>query len=354
MIIKSLHLVNFRNLGEKYLDFSDRINLIHGENGQGKTNLVEAIYLMNHSKSFRTRIDKQMIAKEKETAYIKGNIKSDKTAHTIDIRLSKNSPKAINLNGYPLDKISDMIGVINIVIFSPEDVAIVSGSPSERRSFIDREISQIKPIYYPLISKYQSILKNKNILLKTPNPNPTMLDIYDEQISKLSEKIIKYREDFLKKLSFIAGENNYYISDEKDTLNIEYQPSFTAKDKKGIYEELLQNRNKDIEYCSSSKGVHRDDMLLKIGDMDIKQYGSQGQKKTAAISLKLAEIDLCYEEKGQYPIVILDDIYSELDKNRRSLITSKFKEIQLFITATDKILLNNTVYFHVQNGDFIT
>lgn len=350
MKIEKLNIIDFRNFESEFLTFSDGINIIYGENGQGKTNLVEAIYLMNHSKSFRTRIDKEMINFNEELSYIKGKVNVAKTSHTIDIRLSKQKGKAINLNDYPLDKVQDMIGVINIVCFAPEDVKIVTGTPQIRRNFLDREISQLKPAYYKLILDYQTILKSKNAILKEDFVNPVMLDVYDEQIAELSEKIIDYRHDFVEKLSNIAGKNHFYISDEKETLKIEYARSFISMDKDGIISELKKTRENDIYRKTSMKGIHRDDLYLTLKGMNIRSYGSQGQKKTASISMKLAEIDLIYNERGEYPIVILDDIFSELDENRRKLLTEKFENLQLFITTTEKIDIENARFFHVQNG----
>lgn len=353
MKIVNLHLINFRNFASEFLTFSDGINIIYGENGQGKTNLVEAIYLMNHSKSFRTHIDKEMVNFSEDTSYVKGKVVTLKTEQTIDIRLSKSTGKGINLNEYPLDKVQDMIGVINIVCFSPEDVKIVTGTPQFRRNFMDREISQIKPAYYALISRYQTILKNKNILLKEDFVNPVMLDVYDEQIADLSEKIMNFRFDFVKKISDIAGANHHFISDEKETLKVEYARSLIATKKEEIIDELKKSRENDIFRKASSRGIHRDDLYLTLNGMNVKSYGSQGQKKTASISLKLAEIDMTYLEKGEYPIVILDDIFSELDENRRRLITDKFKELQLFITTTEKLDLENATYFHIKKGKVI-
>lgn len=337
MQIKSLSLQNFRNYKENSFEFADGLNIIYGENGKGKTNLVEAVYLMNHSKSFRSRIDKNMITIGEKTSFIKGEFSDLHSAHTIDIRLDRFAPKAINVDLFPIERISDMIGLCNIALFTPEDIALVSEGPSVRRAFMNREISQTKPAYYPLISRYDAVITNKNIVLKQEQPDLIMLDVYDEELSALAEKIMNYRRDFVQKLSVHAASMHQMISDGKEKLEVEYRPSLHTEDKASILNEFAQSRGKDISNGFASLGVHKDEIYISLSGKHLREYGSQGQKKTAAISLTLSQIPLIKAEKDEYPIIILDDIYSMLDKKRRQILTEIFNDMQVFITSTDRM-----------------
>lgn len=351
MQVNSIKLINFRNYENLILDFCPNLNMIIGQNGQGKTNIVEAIHFLSFAKSFRTSKDKEVINFEKNISYIKANAQNQDGKSNIDIKLSKDSKKAINIDLSPISKISDLMGTINIVTFSPEDTKIVSDSPSYRRAFMDKEISQIKPVYYNLLIDYNKTLHNKNSILKSKSIDAIMLDIYDEQLSNLMEKIIEYRQNFIKKISVIAKNTHSKISSQKENLIVQYKGNLKSSNKKDIFNELQEVRQDDIRMSISTKGIHKDDIVLKIQDIDIRKYGSQGQKKTATIALKLSEIDLIYEIKKEYPIVILDDIFSELDITRRSMLIDKLYNIQTFITTTEKIDIEKEIkYFEVKNG----
>ena len=242
------------------------------------------------------------------------------------------------------------MGIVNVVVFSPEDTKIVSDTPSFRRGFMNKEISQIKPLYYNILLDYNQTLENKNSLLKTQNPDTIMLDIYDEQLSTYMEKIIAYRKDFIKKISVIANETHGKISSQKENLIINYSPNIRYEKKEDIFSLLSSLRTDDMMRGTSSKGIHKDDIEIMIGDIDIRKYGSQGQKKTATIALKLSEIELIYNMKKEYPVVILDDIFSELDVNRRKMLIEKLLNIQTFITTTEKIDIDKDIkYFEVKD-----
>lgn len=350
MQVNNINLINFRNYENLSLDFSPNINMIIGQNGQGKTNIVEAVHFLSFAKSFRTNKDKEVINFECNTSYIKSIVTNEADENKIDIKISKDSKKAINVDNIPISKISDLMGIINVVVFSPEDTKIVSDSPIYRRNFMDKEISQIRPVYYNLLLDYNKTLNNKNTLLKSQNIDMIMLDIYDEQLADIMEKIITYRDTFIKTISEIAKETHYIISSKKENLIIEYKSNLKSKIKADILSELKDTRADDIRHTVSTKGIHKDDIMLKIGDIDIRKYGSQGQKKTATISLKLSEIELIHNMKKEYPIVILDDIFSELDITRRMMLIEKLYNIQTFITTTEKIDINRDIkYFEVKD-----
>lgn len=350
MQVNSINLINFRNYENLQLDFSQNLNMIIGQNGQGKTNIVEAIHFLSFAKSFRTSKDKEVINFCYDTSYIKAITKNQNGKSNIDIKLSKDSKKAVNIDSSPISKISDLMGIVNVVIFSPEDTKIVSDSPSYRRAFMDKEISQIRPVYYNLLLDYNKTLNNKNTLLKSPKIDSIMLDIYDEQLSDIMEKIISYRINFIQKISVIAKNTHSQISSQKENLIVEYKSNLKSNTKENIFIELKNSRQDDIRLSTSTKGIHKDDIMLKIQDTDIRKFGSQGQKKTATIALKLSEIDLIYEMKNEYPIVILDDIFSELDITRRKMLIEKLYNIQTFITTTEKIDIDKEIkYFEVKD-----
>ncbi|MGP1568831.1 MAG: DNA replication/repair protein RecF [Peptoanaerobacter stomatis] len=354
MQVNNINLINFRNYENLSLDFSPNINMIIGQNGQGKTNIVEAVHFLSFAKSFRTNKDKEVINFEGNTSYIKSIVTNKADENKIDIKISKDSKKAINVDNIPISKISDLMGIINVVVFSPEDTKIVSDSPIYRRNFMDKEISQIRPVYYNLLLDYNKTLNNKNTLLKSQNIDMIMLDIYDEQLADIMEKIITYRDTFIKTISEIAKETHYIISSKKENLLIEYKSNLKSSIKSDILSELKDARAEDIRHTVSTKGIHKDDIMLKIGDIDIRKYGSQGQKKTATISLKLSEIELIHNMKKEYPIVILDDIFSELDITRRMMLVEKLYNIQTFITTTEKIDINKDIkYFEVKDRNVL-
>lgn len=350
MQVDSINLINFRNYENLQLNFSQNLNMIIGQNGQGKTNIVEAIHFLSFAKSFRTSKDKEVINFCYDTSYIKAITKNQNGKSSIDIKLSKDSKKAVNIDLSPISKISDLMGIVNVVIFSPEDTKIVSDSPSYRRAFMDKEISQIRPVYYNLLLDYNKTLNNKNTMLKSPKIDSIMLDIYDEQLSDIMEKIISYRINFIQKISVIAKNTHSQISSQKENLIVEYKSNLKSNTKEEIFLELKNSRQDDIRLSTSTKGIHKDDIMLKIQDTDIRKFGSQGQKKTATIALKLSEIDLIYEMKNEYPIVILDDIFSELDITRRKMLIEKLYNIQTFITTTEKIDIDKEIkYFEVKD-----
>lgn len=351
MQIKELELNRFRNYDSQRIEFDPGINIIYGNNGEGKTNIVEAVYILSFGRSFRTSKDKEMIHLGSETSYVRALVNSQGRDYKIDYRLSKSIKKAIKINNLPIEKLSDLLGTINVVVFSPEDLKLVKEGPKERRSFIDREISQIKPRYYELISNYHKTLLQRNNLLKMQNPDQTLLEVYEHTLGTTGFRIIEYREEFLKRIADISKKNHKSISSGKEELVIEYEKDVKADSAQEYISILGKNRDNDILRRTTNKGIHKDDIDIKINGIDLRSFGSQGQKRSAAISIKLSEIELIKEIKGEYPIVILDDIFSELDKSRQHMLLETIKHTQTFVTTAEEFNIDvQTTKYHVVAG----
>lgn len=352
MFIKELELNRFRNYESQKIEFENGINIIHGNNGEGKTNIIEAIYLLSIGRSFRTSRDKEMIKLGSETGYIKSKIESMGREFKIEYRISKSGKKAIKINGIPIDKLTQLLGIINVVIFSPEDLKLVKEGPKERRSFIDREISQIRPKYYQLLSVYHKNLVQRNNLLKNKDVDKVLLDVYDSTLADSGYQIMCYREEFINEIKEIAQKNHLSISSGKELLDIGYEKNVNAENAEEYKNLLKEKHDADIFRKTTSVGIHKDDLDIKINGIDLRSYGSQGQKRSAAISLKLSEIELIKKIKGEYPVVLLDDIFSELDPKRQHMLLETFSKTQTFVTVAEdmEINVNNTKY-RVKNAN---
>ena len=351
MLIRELELYRFRNYESQHIEFENGINIIHGDNGEGKTNIIEAIYLLSIGRSFRTAKDREMINLAHETGYIKSRVESMGREFKIEYRISKSGKKAIKINGVPVDRLNQLLGIINVVIFSPEDLRLVKEGPRERRSFIDREISQIRPKYYQLLSVYHKNLLQRNNLLKNPAADRLLIDVYDSALAESGYRIMCYREEFINEIREIARKNHLSISSGKEILEIGYEKNVNAGSETEYMSILRESREKDIFRKTTSSGVHRDDLDIRINGIDLRSYGSQGQKRSAAISLKLSEIELIKNIRGEYPVVLLDDIFSELDPKRQHMLLETFKETQTFVTVAEEmdIETDNTKY-RVKSG----
>lgn len=342
MYLKNLNLINFRNYENQYIEFHKGINVLIGNNGHGKTNVLEAIYLMAIGKSFRTKKDKELISFDKKESYIASNIDFGSRLGKIEIKLGGVQKKAIKVDGFSIEKLGELLGNLKVVIFSPEDLKLIKEGPKERRAFLDREISQLRPKYYSLLVNYNQVLAQRNNLIKSFNPDLNLLDVYDVQLSELGANIFKYRKEFSKKLANIAREIHGSITSSRECLQVEYKTNIIPKDSDNIniaesFLNLLKlARKDDIERRQTLYGIHRDDLDVYLNDLDVKSFGSQGQQRSASISLKLSEIQLIYEDSNEYPILLLDDIFSELDQGRQRLLIDKFKDIQVFITTAEK------------------
>lgn len=330
MIVKKLLLKDFRNYEKLDLEFDQKINVFIGDNGQGKTNILEAIYLTSIGKSFRTGRDMEMIRFEApflrvETEAVKGG-----EPLSVEMVISEDR-KAIKIDGVTITKSSDLLDHIYTVVFSPEDLKIVKDEPEKRRRFMDREISQLKPSYFLNLSMYKKALVQRNALLKDCNLKEDNLLVWDESLAAYGELIIKERAKFVEKLGAISREIHDNITEGKEHLSLSYE-----KDGEGDLRELfLKGRKIDRIRGTTCRGPHRDDLKIFINDVDIRTFGSQGQQRTAALALKLAELKLIKEETGEEGVLLLDDVLSELDAKRQRFLLEYLKEVQMFITSAE-------------------
>ncbi|MGP4063365.1 DNA replication/repair protein RecF [Oceanobacillus sp. M65] len=367
MHIEQLKLRNFRNYDGLEMEFNNKINVIIGENAQGKTNLMEAIYLLAFTKSHRTPREKELIQWEKEYAKIEGRITKRNQTFPLEIVLSAKGKKA-KLNRLEQKRLSDYIGALNVVMFAPEDLTLVKGAPQIRRRFIDMELGQIQPRYIYHLGQYQKILKQRNHLLKQlqrgKSQDHTMLQVITDQLVEHAATLLERRFVFLDLLRKWASPIHHGISRELERLEIKYSPTIEVSedDNKEKIESIYLNKfqqiqEKEIERGTSLIGPHRDDLLFYVNGKDVQTYGSQGQQRTTALSVKLAEIELIYNEVGEYPILLLDDVLSELDDYRQSHLLHTIQgKVQTFVSTTsvDGInheTLNKAELFRVRNGE---
>lgn len=342
MIIENLKLIDFRNYSQTYLEFHPNLNILVGKNGQGKTNILEAIYLLSIGKAFRASKDYEAISFNSQMCYISGTYKDLNSHDLLEFVISKKGKKAIKRNKVSLQKISDIFGGLCVVLFSPEDLRLIKDGPKERRKFIDREIIQIYPRYYDYLSSYNKILDSRNKLLKTIN-DENLLEVYDIQLANFGSKVYEYRFKFVEKLAFFAKKIHSNLTQSIEELSIEYENQLKEEGFKDIesirnsfLNQLKENRAKDIQKRSTSVGPHRDDLQVKINGVDVRTYGSQGQQRTSSISLKLSQIEFIYSEKQEYPILLLDDVLSELDPKRQEFLVETFKFCQVFLTSAEE------------------
>ncbi len=339
MYFKEIELSNFRNYDYEKLEFHNKINLIAGDNAQGKTNLLEALYIMSLGKSFRTSKDNDMIKFDADIARVKTVSCKDDQDLIVEIGFIKNK-KSVKINGVRKKKLSDLLENVYVVIFSPDDLKIVKEEPEKRRKFIDRELCQLKPVYYNNLSKYKKTLNQRNTALKEKDADPILLDVWDEKLAEYGSVIIIERERFLRNLKRISSDIHYEITDGKEKLNLKYEADVSVQesvDKQKNYFQsiLLREREKDLYKRTTRRGPHRDDIKIEIDGVDVRSYGSQGQQRSAALSLKLAELELIYNETGEKPVLLLDDVLSELDRIRQKQLLTSFDDIQIFITTTE-------------------
>lgn len=343
MYIKKIVLKNYRNIEEVLLEFNENLNIMTGLNGQGKTNLLEAIYLLGTGSSHRTSIDRELINWEKEKALVQ--LLLSRRDYTLKLSLKiAGSNKIIEINNNPVERVSELIGNLNVVLFSPEDLNLVKGGPVFRRKFLDIEISQVSSYYLYLLNKYRHVLKQRNNLLKDLREGKgdrVLLEIWDEKLIELGSKIIDKRREVVEKLKILARLSHRQITDGSENLTIEYETLLEeyGKNKKTeviFKQNLVNNREEEIKRGYTLVGPHRDDLALKVNEVDLRKYGSQGQQRTAALALKMAELEFMKSETGEYPILLLDDVFSELDQQRRVTLLGLIADrIQTFITTTD-------------------
>lgn len=367
MHIERLKLRNYRNYESQSIDFDDKVNVIIGENAQGKTNLMEAIYVLAFTKSHRTSHEKELIQWDKEYAKIEGRIKKRNHSIPLEFIISKKGKKA-KLNHLEQRRLSDYIGAMNIVMFAPEDLTLVKGPPQIRRRFVDMELGQIQPTYIYHLGQYQKVLKQRNYLLKQMQRREkidmTMLEVLTAQLVEHAAIILEKRFIFLNLLKGWASSIHHGISRGLEKLEIKYSATIEVSDDENkekidsIYFEKFQEiKEKEIERGTTLIGPHRDDLIFLVNGKDVQTYGSQGQQRTTALSLKLAEIELIHKEVGEYPILLLDDVLSELDDYRQSHLLNTIEgKVQTFVSTTsvDGIhheTLKKAELFRVSNGN---
>ena len=334
MIIKSIELSNFRNYENLLINFDHGTNILYGDNAQGKTNKLEAAYLSGTTKSHKGSKDKEMIRFEGDESHIRTIVSKNNKDYQIDMHLRKVGSKGVAINKIPIKRASELFGILNIVFFSPEDLNIIKNGPAERRRFIDTELCQLDKLYLSDLSKYNKTLIQRNKLLKDINYKPELretLPIWDMQLIEYGRNIIKKRKEFIEELNNIIGEIHHKISGGKEQLILKYEPSI---DDIFFEDEILKVRQKDLKLCQTTVGPHRDDMLFSVNGIDIRKYGSQGQQRTSALSLKLSEIDLVRKSINNTPVLLLDDVLSELDSNRQNYLLNSISDIQTIITCT--------------------
>jgi len=340
MYIKHIELNDFRNYENLQLDFHENVNLILGDNAQGKTNLLEAIYITSIGRSFRTNKDSELIKFDANMAKIYVEAEKEIAETCVNVIIKKDSKKSIKKDGVHLKKSSQLLENILIVIFSPEDMKIVKDEPEKRRRFIDRELCQIQPLYYDSLSNYKKILLQRNFYLKEDKIDPGMLDLWDVQLAKYGGRIIRLRDQFIKKISDFSGAIHNSITGGRESLFLEYNPNISLTENESdlegfFYDEIKKAFKNDCRQRTTTRGPHKDDISFYVGGVNMRSFGSQGQQRTCALSLKLAELNLIKEETNEDAILLLDDVMRELDLHRQEYLIKTLKENQLFITTTD-------------------
>lgn len=334
MFVKSLELCNFRNYTNLNVVFSEGVNIFYGDNAQGKTNILEAIYLGGTTKSHKGSKDKEMIMMSEPEAHVRLLIDKDGFTHKIDMHLKRSKSKGIAIDGVPIKRSSELIGLAHMVFFSPEDLSIIKSGPGERRRFIDMELCQLDKVYLHNLTNYNKILNQRNHLLKQVSLNNQLLDtlcIWDSQLVNFGKLIVERRKIFIDQLNNIIFDIHKKLSGNKEELFIKYMPNVEVAE---FEKKIEQSRNKDIITKNTSIGPHRDDIQFLIKGVDLRKYGSQGQQRTSALSLKLAEIEMVKRVVGEKPVLLLDDVLSELDRNRQNYLLDSINDIQTIVTCT--------------------
>ncbi|MBS4207176.1 DNA replication/repair protein RecF [Bacillus sp. FJAT-50079] len=366
MYIEQLELENYRNYESLTVSFENNVNVILGENAQGKTNVMESIYVLGMAKSHRTSNDKDLIRWDTEYARIKGRVQKARGSVPLELLISKKGKKA-KYNHIEQPKLSQYVGNMNVVMFAPEDLHLVKGSPQVRRRFIDMEIGQVSPVYLFDMSQFQKILQQRNHYLKRLQMNrktdDTFLNVLTEQYIEVAIKVIKKRYEFIRMLENWAQPIHSGISRGLESLEIQYKPSFDVSESTDwskmvnvLEEKFYTMREREIDRGITLLGPHRDEILFFVNGRDVQTFGSQGQQRTTALSVKLAEIELIHSEIGEYPILLLDDVLSELDDYRQSHLLNTIKDkVQTFVTTTtidgiDHQTLRDASTFSVQAG----
>lgn len=355
MIVQSLGLSNFRNYEGLDLEFSPGTNLFYGDNAQGKTNILEAIYVCGTTKSHRTSRDREMIRFGCDDAHLRMNMTRGDIAYRIDLQLRKGRAKSIAVNMVPIRKAVELIGLGHFIFFSPQDLSIIRDGPAGRRRFVDMELCQLDKVYTAALTSYGKVLDQRNRLLKYLAEDPrdmSTLDVWDQQLVRYGLIIIKIREQFVEKLNEIIAVIHEKLSGGREHLSITYEKNVEPD----AFEAAVRDgRRRDLILASTMNGPHRDDLVFMSDGIDLRHFGSQGQQRSAALSLKLAEIEMVRKKAGDPPVLLLDDVLSELDSGRQHALLDSIGDIQTFITCTgieeyEKSGFRIDRVFHVRDG----
>lgn len=355
MYINSLELSHYRNYDDLSIQFDPGVTILYGDNAQGKTNILEAIYLSGTTKSHRGSKDKDIIQFGEEEAHIRLNVSKHDVGHRIDVHLRKNKNKGVAVDGQSIKKSGELFGIVHMIFFSPEDLGIIKNAPSDRRKFMNLELCQLNKLYHHSYVNYHKALNQRNTLLKQIYFQPQLkdtLEMWDTYLMEYGKAIIEQREEFIKKLNSIVKGIHSHLTGGKEDIEIGYEKNVSIED----YENVMKSkREQDLKYQSTQTGPHRDDICFYINDIDVRKFGSQGQQRTAALSLKLAEIELVKSMICDTPILLLDDVMSELDSNRKTYLLDSIKDIQTIVTCTGyddfiKARLHINQIYQITNG----
>lgn len=363
MIVKELNLKNFRNYEKETFKFDDKVNIIYGNNAQGKTNILEGIYIFSLGKSNRASKDTEIINFGKDEAQAEIKFSDSIRENTAKINISKTKRKSIFVNDIAVKKNSELVGKFSGVYFGPEYLDLIKGGPKKRRKNIDIIISQLKVSYFSALSEIKNILEQKSAVLKSEKQDKLIISVLNEKLVLNSLIICKLRFEYLRRIEEKAKILQREISSEKEIFNIRYISPLGILERfdedrflEGMNQKLESSYQKELFLRECIVGPHRDDIEFRINGLEVKNFGSQGQQKTAVLVQKIAEVELFKEEKGEYPVLLLDDIMSELDIKRREFVTDKIKNMQIFITCTEKEKFDTFrrgKFFEIENGKVI-
>lgn len=334
MTVKSLEVSNYRNYENMSIVFENGKNILYGENAQGKTNILEALYVSATTKSHRGSRDKEIIRFGCDEAHIRTDVCKNRRDYRIDMHLRKNKAKGVAINKVPISRATDLFGILNVVFFSPEDLGIIKNGPAERRRFLDFELCQLDKIYLSDLARYNKVLQQRNKLLKDMEFHPELKDtlyVWDSQLISYGKGVIRKRREFIVSLNGMIEEIHSKITGGKEKILLKYEPDVSED---AFSDELVLAGDRDERMMQTSVGPHRDDMIFLVDGIDIRKYGSQGQQRTAALSLKLSEIRLVEQIIKDKPVLLLDDVLSELDGSRQNYLLNSIENIQTLITCT--------------------
>jgi DNA replication and repair protein RecF len=359
MIVKSLELKSYRNYDNLTMLFSGGTNILYGENAQGKTNILEAIYLCGTTKSHRGSKDREIIRFNDEEAHARIILEKNHISHRIDLHLKKNKTKGVAIDGIPIKRQGELFGMLNLVFFSPEDLYIIKSGPGERRRFLDLELCQLDRVYLYHLTNYNKVLVQRNNLLKQISFNRNLLEtlyIWDVKLIEYGQKIIESRREFICRLNELVKEIHKKLTGGKEELILQYEPNVKFNE---FEDKLKKSYERDLSLKMTNVGPHRDDLCFMLGSVDIRKFGSQGQQRTAALSCKLAEIELVKSVIKENPVLLLDDVLSELDRQRQTHLLNSIGDLQTIITCTglEEFINHRFQYnkiFQVVNGTVIS